>query len=235
MSDARTEVLARIRAALGADRGAGFDVGFERAGCDALPDAVRTGSYERGGTLSPQAVLDLFEQRVSEYRATVRRVSEATVATVAGEVCRDLGVQQLATPAEVPAGWRPAGVRIIEDHGLKARELDAVDGALTGCAVAIARSGTIVLDGQGLSGRRLLTLVPDTHICVVYARQVTETLPQALERVGEAVRMHHAPITLISGPSATSDIELARVEGVHGPRNLVVLLVVHEDGGLDQV
>jgi L-lactate dehydrogenase complex protein LldG len=113
----------------------------------------------------------------------------------------------------------------VEDHGLRARELDGIDSALTGCAVAIAQTGTLVLDGQDASGRRLLTLVPDNHICVVGAEQVVESVPEAFARVSSAVRERGVPITLVSGPSASSDIELTRVEGVHGPRNLFVLVV----------
>ncbi len=128
-------------------------------------------------------------------------------------------------PPGLPAEWRPGAVEVVEDGGLTARELDAIDGALTGCAVAIAETGTLVLDGQGVSGRRLLTLVPDNHVCVVRAEQIVETVPEGFERVAPAVREHGLPVTLVSGPSASSDIELTRVEGVHGPRNLLVLIV----------
>ena len=111
------------------------------------------------------------------------------------------------------AGGRPGRV---EDHGLTPQELDALDGVVTGCTVAIAETGTLVLSGRRDEGRRALTLVPDLHVCVVRAGQIVETVPEATrrtERVGPA-----PPLTLVSGPSATSDIELKRVEGVHGPR-----------------
>ena len=113
---------------------------------------------------------------------------------------------------------------MIEDAGLGATELDAIDGAVTGCAVAIAETGTVVLDGTGACGRRLLTLVPDHHICVVTAGQIVELVPEAIAALAPAVRERRAPITLVSGPSASSDIELSRVEGVHGPRHLLVLI-----------
>jgi L-lactate dehydrogenase complex protein LldG len=108
---------------------------------------------------------------------------------------------------------------------LPTAELDAVDGVLTGAAAAIAETGTIVLDGGPYCGRRALTLVPDLHICVIAADQVVADVPDGLGAVAAAVR-EGRPITLISGPSATSDIELRRVEGVHGPRRLAVVLVV---------
>ena len=124
----------------------------------------------------------------------------------------------------IPSGlraWRPERLELVEDHGLSARDLDALDGALTGCALAIAETGTIVLDGGERSGRRALTLVPDLHVCVVERAQVVATVPDAI-RALEGAR---GPFTFVSGPSATSDIELDRVEGVHGPRRLEVLLV----------
>ena len=123
-------------------------------------------------------------------------------------------------PAALPGAWRPDGLELVVDDGLSPRELDALDGALTGCALAIAETGTIVLDGGELSGRRALTLVPDLHVCVVEAAQVVATVPDAIRALDRA----RGPITLVSGPSATSDIELSRVEGVHGPRRLEVVL-----------
>jgi L-lactate dehydrogenase complex protein LldG len=113
---------------------------------------------------------------------------------------------------------------LVEDDGLSVQELDGLDGALTGCAVAIAETGTFVLDGGSGQGRRALTLVPDLHVCVVREDQVVGLVPQAVEQLGDAVRAGR-PLTFVSGPSATSDIELDRVEGVHGPRVLHVVLV----------
>jgi L-lactate dehydrogenase complex protein LldG len=127
-------------------------------------------------------------------------------------------------PPALPDAWRPGGVELIEDRELSAAELDQLDGALTGCATAIAQTGTIVLDGHGVCGRRALTLVPDHHVCVVTEDQVVGLVPGAITRLRPAVAEHRRPLTFISGPSATSDIELTRVEGVHGPRNLLVLI-----------
>jgi L-lactate dehydrogenase complex protein LldG len=116
-------------------------------------------------------------------------------------------------------------VEVVVDDGLTATQLDAIGGAVTGCAVAIAETGTLVLDGQGASGRRVITLVPDHHICIVAADQIVEQVPEAITALAPAVQQHGVPVTLISGPSASSDIELSRVEGVHGPRHLLVLIV----------
>ena len=119
---------------------------------------------------------------------------------------------------------RSAAPQLVEDAALSVRELDELDGALTGCAVAIAETGTFVLDGGAGQGRRALTLVPDLHICVVREDQVVGLVPEAVGKLEDAVRTGR-PLTFVSGPSATSDIELDRVEGVHGPRVLHVVLV----------
>jgi L-lactate dehydrogenase complex protein LldG len=123
----------------------------------------------------------------------------------------------------LPLELRPADA--VEDHGLSPRELDALDGVLTGCTVAIAETGTLVLSGGPGEGRRALTLVPDLHVCVVRGAQVVETVPEAFDVLRDAATR---PLTFVSGPSATSDIELQRVEGVHGPRRLVVVIVEEE-------
>jgi L-lactate dehydrogenase complex protein LldG len=123
-------------------------------------------------------------------------------------------------PPGLPAAWRPDGVELVEDENLDPRTLDGLDGALTGCAVAIAETGTFVLDGAGRSGRRALTLVPDLHLCVVERDQVAGSVPEAIAALAGTT----TPLTFVSGPSATSDIELNRVEGVHGPRRLEIVI-----------
>jgi L-lactate dehydrogenase complex protein LldG len=138
--------------------------------------------------------------------------------------CAEMGLGRVVVPAGLPAAWRPREVDVIEDAGLSAGELDAIDGAVTGCAVAIAETGTLILDGEGPSGRRAITLVPDHHVCVVTTEQIVGLVPEAIATLAPAVRERRAPITLVSGPSASSDIELSRVEGVHGPRHLLVLI-----------
>jgi L-lactate dehydrogenase complex protein LldG len=199
---ARDDILARVRSAL-------RDV---PAGEDPLAPAYRSPPAPPGDRVA------LFVERVSDYRATVREAGD--VAAVASRVCAEHGARRIAIPAALPDHWRPAGLDLIADDGLSARDLDALDGALTGCALAIAETGTIVLDGAARSGRRALTLVPDLHLCVVERSQVVATVPDAIR----ALDGRRGPFTLVSGPSATSDIELDRVEGVHGPRRLEVLL-----------
>jgi L-lactate dehydrogenase complex protein LldG len=130
----------------------------------------------------------------------------------------------MIAPEGMPESWRPSGVELVADDHLSAHDLDSLDGALTGCALAIAETGVIVLDGGPAQGRRALTLVPDYHLCVVSEDQIVDLVPEAVERLEAAVRAGR-PLTFVAGPSATSDIELNRVEGVHGPRTLDVVLV----------
>jgi L-lactate dehydrogenase complex protein LldG len=187
---ARDDVLAAVRAALGP--------------APVAPDVPR--DYRVAGTL--QTDVDLFAERVAEYRATVHRVAAADLSAKLAELARGR--------TGIPPGFAFDG---IEDRDLSVDELDALDTVITGCALAIADTGTIVLDGGPQSGRRALTLVPDHHVCVVREDQVVASVPDAIAALGAG------PLTLVSGPSATSDIELDRVEGVHGPRELDVVIV----------
>ncbi|HWP63620.1 MAG TPA: lactate utilization protein C, partial [Candidatus Binatia bacterium] len=201
---ARDTVLARIGAAL-ADR-------------PPVPAVPRT--YRR--TLPPGVdPIERFVERVADYRARVERVEPADVAAAIGRTLAAEGARRVAVPADLTAEWL-AGIPepVVDDPPLAWAALDAVDGVVTGCAVAIAETGTIVLDGGVGQGRRALSLLPDLHVCVVRADQIVGEIAEALERLDPG-----RPLTWISGPSATSDIELSRVEGVHGPRRLVVLLV----------
>jgi L-lactate dehydrogenase complex protein LldG len=125
----------------------------------------------------------------------------------------------------VAAEWRPRELELVEDLELTPRDLDALDGVLTGCTVAVAETGTIALTSGSQEGRRAITLVPDLHVCVVREDQIVELFPEAIRMLDDLLAREHRAITFISGPSATSDIELSRVEGVHGPRTLVVLVV----------
>jgi L-lactate dehydrogenase complex protein LldG len=192
---ARDEVLARVRTALGE--------------APALPEVPR--DYHGPGAAA--ADVDLFCERVADYKATVHRTTPDDLAARIKAVLAQHGAERMAGTIE---GF--------EDASLGARELDALDGVVTGCALGIAETGTIVLDGGKASGRRALTLVPDLHVCVVHEEQIVASVPDAVDRLAEAARAGR-PITLVSGPSATSDIELDRVEGVHGPRRLEVLVV----------
>jgi L-lactate dehydrogenase complex protein LldG len=208
MSSPRREILERIATAVGAT---------------SAEQAVARG-YRRAGGLGDGERIELFCRRVREYRSEAHRVDETEVAALISSVCAARAAKTLVVPPGISPAWRNADVELIDDHGLSALELDRVDGALTGCTVAIAETGTIVLTGSPLEGRRALTLVPDLHICVVREAQIVELLPEALAMV-TADGVERQPVTFISGPSATSDIELSRVEGVHGPRTLVVLVV----------
>ena len=139
-----------------------------------------------------------------------------------GEVCSGSSY-----PRILPQAWEPAGVSLLRDHDLTIEQLETSNGVLTGCALGIARTGTIVLDAGPTQGRRILTLLPDYHLCVIREDQIVGLVPEAITKLQGSSRR---PITLISGPSATSDIELNRVEGVHGPRTLEVLVVSNETG-----
>ena len=180
----------------------------------------------RANDESTAQLLERFEERVCDYGATAQRVPAADLAEMVAWTCAQLGVQSLAVPPELSDAWRPSGVALHEDHALCTADLDQIDGALTGCAVAIAQTGTLVLDGQSVSDRRALTVVPAHHICVVGADQVTGGLPEALARVAPAAA-HGWPIAFVSGPSAGFDIELGRGHGRPGPRHLVVLTVLN--------
>jgi L-lactate dehydrogenase complex protein LldG len=213
MSQARDEILRRVRQALA-------DVPADEAPADVVVER----SYRRRAGADRAELIRQLSETISDYRATVRRIAGGHIAAEVESACRDRAVRRLVVPPGFPDAWRPVGVELIEDRDLTTAELDQVDGALTGCAAAIAQTGTIVLDGHGACGRRAITLVPDHHICVVTGDQVVGLVPEAIARLRSAVAEHRRPLTLISGPSATSDIELTRVEGVHGPRNLLVLI-----------
>lgn len=209
MSAAREAILGRIRAAL-------TDV-------DAAGDVPVARDYRTTTADAPAEVRARFVERLTDYRASARDSAPGAVAEAAGEICAAHGVRRLLVPADLPAAWRPAGVEIVEDHALSVAELDAVDGVLTDSALAIAETGTIALDGGPGQGRRAITLVPDLHICVVRAETIVGGVPEGMAALRAAATEGRA-VLLVSGPSATSDIELSRVEGVHGPRRLEVIV-----------
>jgi L-lactate dehydrogenase complex protein LldG len=205
VADSRDVVLGRIRAA--------------------LSDRPRPPAVHRDYALSRELgdLPALFASRVADYRAVVHRVREDELPARIEESLRARGTRAMVAPVDVPGWWRVGDVVWSLDaptHPLSRRVLDRSGGVLTGCAVAIAETGTIVLDAGEAQGRRALTLLPDYHLCVVLESQIVGTVPEALARL-DPVR----PLTFVSGPSATSDIELDRVEGVHGPRNLEVLVI----------
>ena len=211
--DDRAEVLARIRAAL---RNA------------AQPRHSRAGpDYRLGGVEQPEEVIRTFAMRAAEYRAGVERIEAGAERDTIARTLLRRGATRIAVPADLPAAWVPDGIDILRDVDgtLTNTELDTCDGVLTGCALAIAQTGTIVLDAGVAQGRRALTLLPDYHLCVVRTDQIVGLVPEAIRTLEAVAGRGHRPITFISGPSATSDIELDRVEGVHGPRTLDIIVV----------
>ena len=212
---AREEVLARIGTALGGAAPESTAPG----GTDPPADAVPRG-YRTQGELDATVLLDRLSERLRDYGCTVRRAVPGEVMTAVGEALSQRGAGRVVVPPGLDLAGLPAGAEIVVDDGLSPAALDAVDGVITSAAVAIAETGTIVLDGSPGQGRRALSLVPDYHLCIVRAGQVVALVPEALARLDPA-----RPLTWISGPSATSDIELDRVQGVHGPRTLEVILV----------
>jgi L-lactate dehydrogenase complex protein LldG len=206
---ARDEVLGRIRTALGTDRSTGPAITRDYRTDDELPPG-------------DPAVLDRLVDRLEDYKATVLRCAPDEIGvTVAAALDAGLGAGwshgAVVVAPGLPDAWRPDGAR--EDDRRPPVELAAFAAAVTGVAVGIATTGTLVLDGSALCGRRALSLLPDCLVCVVRAEQVVDGVPAGLARLAPT-----EPLTMISGPSATSDIELSRVEGVHGPRTLVVVL-----------
>jgi len=207
---ARDEVLARIRAALGgppADRAPAGDQVPRR--------------YRNSAGLDTGALIGLLTERLRDYGTVVRRCPPSGVRAAVGEALAGRGARRVVVPAgfELP-GLDAPGVTLLADDGLPPGALDAADGVITTAALAIAETGTIILDGGPGQGRRALTLVPDYHLCLLQAAQIVGIVPEALDRLPPG-----RPYTWISGPSATSDIELDRVQGVHGPRTLEVILI----------
>jgi len=211
---AREHVLDRIRSAL-------RDVpGEETAESFAVPRDYRRHREH------PEGDVERFSERVADYKATVEHVRPDGVAAAVGAALSRVGATRVGVPAGLPPEWAAAddgSVTLVPDtfeRPLSVAELDALDAVVTGSTVGIAETGTIVLESGPLCGRRALTLVPDVHVCIVRSEDVVDDVPAAVARLAPG-----RPLTWISGPSATSDIELDRVEGVHGPRTLHVIVV----------
>lgn len=216
MSSAKDIILSRTRHAL-------RDVPHDESPEDV---AIERG-YRKEDEDSREEIVDRFAEYVAEYEATVHRVSEDELPKTIKETLERRGVKKLVIPPYLPKEWIPDEVEELHDVArsrLTNEDLDESDGVITGCALGIAQTGTIVLDAGRAQGRRALTLLPDYHLCVVKEEQVAGLMPEAIEKLGEAVKGEGRAITFISGPSATSDIELERVEGVHGPRTLEVII-----------
>ncbi|MFD6138741.1 lactate utilization protein C [Promicromonospora sp. NPDC060271] len=246
MSDARTEILSRIRTALGSDAGSA-GTGTVRPAAGVVPREYRAAGEHAPGS---EMVLDLLVDRLEDYKAEVHRTTAADLPGVLARVLTERSAERQVVGSSdyrspdvlpttrgarrsvvVPSGLDGTWLSAVDDVDvrrdsreapLSAAELDEADAVITAARVAVAETGTIVLDGEPDQGRRAISLVPDVHVCVVRTDQVAQTVPEAVRLLGaEPAR----PLTWISGPSATSDIELERVEGVHGPRTLHVVLV----------
>ena len=194
MSDARTEILRRVHAAL-ADRPR------------TAPRPPPSAASPRDSDDSRSVLAERFAERVADYRATVTRCAPEAAERSIAEILDRHGARRVLRPGDIAAP-------------VTADTFAGVDGVITGCRLAIAETGTIVLDAGDEQGPRVVTLLPDLHVCVVHAAQIVADVPDAIEALAGTTR----PMTFISGPSATSDIELERVEGVHGPRRLEVLI-----------
>ena len=212
-ASARTEILRRIRAAVGgASNGEVARVGWSR---------LERG-YRRGGALEREPLLELLEDRLRDYDAHVVRVGQADVARAVADRLSERRMKRMVVPAGLAGEWLPQGFEFVVDDGITAAELDGVDGVMTGATVAIAETGTVVLQNVPGQGRRAATLVPDYHLCVVRAEDVVETVPEAMDRLAATAGI---ATSFVSGSSATADIEMTRIKGVHGPRHLDVILI----------
>ncbi|MDI3406189.1 LutC/YkgG family protein [Streptomyces cavernicola] len=217
----RDVILNRIRRALNGSPGASDGPGG--SGAPGAEEPVDRSYLTEHGARSTEETVELLAENLADYRAIVHRSDADGLAELLARLLAVRGARSVVVPPGLDASWLKAAdpVRVHDRAELTPQQLDEVDSVVTGCAVAVAETGTIVLDGSPDQGRRRSTLVPDHHICVVRVPdQVVSSVPQALQRL-DPVR----PLTWISGPSATSDIELDRVEGVHGPRTLEVVLL----------
>lgn len=221
----REVVLARVAQALRMSRAGRESLRMAEA-LNTVPQ-VASSSEGAAGLLGPVGLLELFAHRLEDYGAVVYRVGGS--AEIADAVQAALGNLRTVVPADLSESWLPDSANVERDDPHEAApSLERFDATVSACALAVAETGTIILDGGAGQGRRALTLVPDHHVCVVNADQIVRNVPEAVRRL-----VPHRPITWISGPSATSDIELSRVQGVHGPRNLRVVLVGHDGLGTD--
>jgi L-lactate dehydrogenase complex protein LldG len=202
--NARDVVLGAVRDAIGG----------------AAPPAVPR-HYVQAGRATRDEVVATFVERVRDYKGAVIQTDQARPAIE--QVLAEQAARRVGVPLDLPERLRPASVELVADEALPPADLELLDGVVTTSAAACALTGTLAFDGGPGQGRRALTLVPDLHVCVVREEQIVETVPELMRQL-EAAATGGRPIVLVSGPSATSDIELQRVEGVHGPRRLVVIV-----------
>jgi len=211
MSGARQQILDRIRRAI--------------SGGSAAPYSDLPRNYVRHGNLDEAARLSLMVERLQEYDADVVECTPDDLPACIADRLQSSGKHTFVAPPGLPVEWLAAGFDWKLDHGLTHAEVEACDGVVTACFAGVADSGTIVLHHSASEGRRILTLLPDWHLCVVRTSQIVETLPEYFARCPKTPAL----ATYISGPSATADIEMTRIKGVHGPRFLHVILV-HDEG-----
>ena len=210
MSIVRDEILANIRRTQRPDR-------LDR---ETAYGAIRR-EYRQSAGSDRETTLRLFEDRLHDYGATVYHCAADQIAETIRMALAVRARRRLVIPENIPRSWLPDDVDFLPGEQLAYEEIEASDGVVTGCAAAIAFTGTIVLEHSAIQGRRRLTLIPDYHLCVVIQNQIVETVPEGIQKVAGSA----SPITTISGPSATSDIEMTRISGVHGPRCLDVIVV----------
>lgn len=212
-SAARTQILRRIREA-------------NNKSADGEKAAKEWSSIERGyrrsATRSHVEVVALLEDRLRDYDAHVVQVAGRDVAATVAKMLTDRGLSRIVVPDGLDTAWMPAGFDFVADKGFLSSELDGFEGVMTGATLAIAETGSVVLQNAPGQGRRAISLVPDYHLCLVRVQNVVETVPEALNLLGATAGL---PTTFFSGPSATADIEMTRIKGVHGPRFLDVILV----------
>lgn len=212
MITAKSEILGRIRRGLG----------IQAANRTAEQAAIER-KYVQTSALNEAQRLDLFAERLRDYDVRVYRCRESDLAAGIAQALTARHKHRLLVPEGIPSPWLPESFEFVRDRGLAYGEVDRSEGVLTGCLLAMASTGTIVLRHSPQDGRRALTLIPDYHLCVVHGGQVVHTVPEGVRKIRKFGKIL---ITTISGPSATSDIEMTRIKGVHGPRTLDVILVV---------
>lgn len=212
-SNARGEILGRVRAANSRANG--------QIVAQAWAELPRL--YTRSSNRSRASVLELLKERLRDYDARVVEAEESHVATAIGEILAGRGVSRMLVPESFDSRFLPEGLRLVPASGLSALEMDEIGGIISESSLAIAETGTIVLQHGAGQGARAATLVPDYHLCLVRASSVVATVPEAFDALRATGNL---PTTFISGPSATADIEMTRIKGVHGPRSLDVLLIL---------
>lgn len=206
MSSAREDILASVRKSIG----------------NRAPEQQVIREYRQSGTLNEADKIDLFVNRLEDYNAGVYRCQEADLPATIADALTARARTRILIPVAFPAEYLPSGFEFLRDQGFEYTALDATDGALTAATAAIAMTGSIILTHSETEGRRALTLIPDYHLCVVRTSQLVETVPEGIRALGAR---RTSPVTTIAGPSATADIEMTRVKGVHGPRTLDVIIV----------